>query len=54
MVRDAVARKSSVPVSGTDRSGLAVFFCAGDLTGITVARVAVHFERGSVICTQSE
>lgn len=51
VVRNAIARKSGVPVPGpdADRGGFAVFFRARDLTGVTVARVAVHLERGPVI-----
>lgn len=52
VVRGAVARQPGVLVLGghnVRRDLFAVFLCARDLTGETVARVAFHRERGSVI-----
>lgn len=52
VVWGTVARQSGVPVPGHGVycRGFAVFLRASDLASETVARVAVHLERGSVVC----
>lgn len=49
MVRGTVAREPCVSVPGHSVGGrrFALFFCASDFTGETVASVAVHRESGS-------
>lgn len=52
VVRGAVTRQPGVPVPGSrvDRRLFAVFFRTRDLAGETIANVAIHIERGPMIC----
>jgi len=56
VVWDTVAWQSGVPVPGHGvyHRRFAVFFRASDLAGKAIARVAVHLERGSMVCNTEQ